>query len=167
MASAKQYRVLMQTLRSLQWLFKPEAYEQELQFLKERIKTYKLMAQIRKHAPEYTIPRFPDLVSPESIYRIEYIEYVCQRDPKCAEFYYIRDVLVRRLNTYHIVASDELSRGVYFMYHSACINLTVFDMLVTQHVYRNEFGKIFYEYDTPFSDEFHKLVNHNIRTPPD
>ncbi len=165
MASAKQYRVLIQTLKSVQWLFKQDVYDQELVFLKGRIKTYKLMAQIRKHAPEYSIPRFPSLVDPAIIdtrYNVDLFEEsnVCDYKDQFTE---TRNVLFNRLRIYHEVLCDEQSEGVHFMYRAARYALVVFDILVIQYMRRDRIQKIFYQHDTPFSDTFHASVQYRVQ----
>lgn len=164
MASAKQYRVLMQTLKSVQWLFKQDVYDQEIAFLKSRIKTYKLMNAIRKNIPEYSIPRFPNLIDPAIInfdYRVDLLEESNVEDYE-DQFTDTRNILYERVRIYYEILCDELSEGIHMMYRAARYALIVFDILVIQYMRRNRIQKTFYRHDTPFSDAFHESVQYRV-----
>jgi hypothetical protein len=162
--SAKQYRVLKQTLENIKHILKTDLYEEEMTFIKGRIKTYKLMADIRKHVPEYTIPQFPDLIDQKFIKprHIQYFEFQMHKWDNKGIFDDIRNIMAYRICVYYDILKVEKSKGIYFVYNMVIDRMIDFNVLVFQYLWMNKLDKKFYACDSPFNDSFHARVNHVI-----
>lgn len=162
--SAKQYRVLLQKLRLIEDKLNPELYAQEMEFLRRRIKTYKLIHEIQIHVPEYTIPQFPNLVNSDELescaFRHEHNKQFTENNSDVQKiFAEFRNIIFERANIYYDVLTIEQSEGVYFMYNQTLSMLTSLDLMTDFYYIGKTKNPELYQ-NHMFSESLHNFAYH-------